>query len=117
MNNNQKRKAIFEKMREYKNTIGVCKNYNCNIFKNCLIEIERLNNIINSIENEVRNTTEEMYKTLVKIDGRGYYSANLTRLDYLLDKIKALKVVKLTENDKKQVKWLKEEFKVGDNKE
>ena len=56
-------------------------------------EIERLNNIINSIENEVRNTTEEMYKTLVKIDGRGYYSANLTRLDYLLDKIKALKGV------------------------
>ena len=54
-------------------------------------EIERLNNIINSIENEVRNTTEEMYKTLVKIDGRGYYSASLTRLDYLLDKIKALK--------------------------
>lgn len=80
-------------------------------------EIERLNNIINSIENEVRNTTEEMYKTLVKIDGRGYYSANLTRLDYLLDKIKALKVVKLTENDKKQVKWLKEEFKVGVDKE
>lgn len=56
-------------------------------------EIERLNNILNSIENEVRNTTEEMYKTLVKIDGRGYYSANLTRLDYLLDKIKALKGV------------------------
>jgi len=84
-----------------------------NITKLCE-EIERLNNIINSIENEVRNTTEEMYKTLVKIDGRGYYSANLTRLDYLLDKIKALKAVKLTENDKKQVKWLKEEFKVDE---
>ena len=56
-------------------------------------KVERLNNILDSIENEVRNTTEEMYKTLVKIDGRGYYSANLTRLDYLLDKIKKLKGV------------------------
>lgn len=54
-------------------------------------KVERLNNILDSIENEVRNTTEEMYKTLVKIDGRGYYVANLTRLDYLLDKIKKLK--------------------------
>lgn len=55
------------------------------------LEVDRLNNVIDKIYNEVLNTTEEMYKTLVKIDGRGYYSASLTRLDYLLDKIRKLK--------------------------
>ena len=71
-------------------------------------EIERLNNnwtelrkwIVNNKHNE---NTEERYLVV----------------DYgtLLGKMRELEGIELTKNDKKQVKWLKEEFKVGDDKE
>ena len=75
-------------------------------------EIERLNNIINKLE---KYLWEERYNHHGEYVLSGRKAEDIYTL--ILDKLEELKGVKLTENDKKQVKWLKEEFKVGDNKE
>ena len=58
-------------------------------------EIERLNNIINEFEKYLEET-------------KGIYE----EYTCAIKKLKELKGLELTVNDKKQVKWLKEEFKV-----
>ena len=80
---------------------------------------ERLNNILNEIDNLLDKAengwVEHLNGTVV-----GYQYPReccKLRIKYIRDSIKELKEVELTENDKKQGKWLKEEFKVGVDKE
>lgn len=73
------------------------------------LEIERLNNII-----------DEFDKYLVSIKNSCIYNVDVFLykvVSNIYNKFKELKGVELTGNDKKQVKWLKEEFNVGSDKE
>ena len=87
-------------------------------------EIERLNNIIKGLDNTIENLTEVVDKkeNLIKeaIDYIEYYLAKGKTKNHRKFDISVLDILKgteLTENDKKQVKWLREEFNVGGDKE
>ena len=54
-------------------------------------KVDRLNNIINELEKDLTNILEDMYISLVYIDGRDYYSASLIPLEDEIDKLKELK--------------------------
>ena len=61
MNNNDYRREEFEKRRNYKGTISMCKGYECPIFMNCLLEIKQLQQ-----ENKKLNGTIQTYDILLK---------------------------------------------------
>ena len=71
-------------------------------------EIERLN----KINKKATRHIEILLELALEQD-----SENVNLIDRLKGILDILKGVELTENDKKQIKWLKEEFKVGVNKE
>ena len=54
-------------------------------------EIKRLKNIIDELEKDLTKVLEDMYNSLVHINGRGYYSASLVPLEDELNKLKELK--------------------------
>ena len=79
-------------------------------------EIERLNNIIKEAIDKAKTMKASML--IDTIDGIEIDSKFVHDLYALIEYMeKELKGTELTENDKKQVKWLKEEFNVGADKE
>lgn len=81
-----------------------------------LEENHRLNNILDKFEEELEkeiNIKEED----VEVEHERFVAIHDT-LENVLSRFLLIKGVEpLTENDKKQVKWLKDELKVGDDKE
>ena len=95
MNNNDYKRGEFEKRRNYKGTISMCKGYTCPVFLNCLLEIKKLQQ-----ENKKLNGAIQTYNILLK--------ANAEENKQLKEDIK--NIIKIVDKNCDDLEATEEEF-------